>query len=105
MLKRGFATVYEAKTGVEFGNKEREARYREAETRAKNRKQGLWKDFWRKGGKNDFESPREYKTRMGLEHPLGTGMPSKPEAAEESRGLVASLRDRLFSSRKKDGGS
>ncbi|CRG90411.1 putative endonuclease lcl3 [Talaromyces islandicus] len=102
MLKRGFATVYEAKTGVEFGTKEREARYREAETVAKNRKQGLWKDFWRKKG-NNFESPREYKTRMGLEHPIGTS-PGKPEV-EESRGLLALLRDRLFSSRKKNNGS
>jgi hypothetical protein len=87
---------------VEFGSKEREARYREAETVAKNRKQGLWKDFWRKRG-NNFESPREYKTRMGLEHPIGM-TPVKPET-EESRGLLASLRDRFFSPRKKINGS
>lgn len=98
MLKRGFATVYEAKTGVEFGSKEREDRYREAETVAKNRKIGLWKDFGRKRG-NNFESPREYKTRMGMEHPLGMA-PVKPEA-EESRGLLSSL----FASRKKNNGS
>ncbi|PKY04842.1 nuclease domain protein [Aspergillus campestris IBT 28561] len=56
MLKRGLATVYEAKVGAEFGGEEMERKYRKAEWWAKLR------------GK--LESPREYKTRMGT---LGAG--------------------------------
>jgi endonuclease YncB( thermonuclease family) len=59
MLKRGLATIYEAKTGSEFGLLEKE--YREAEAKAKARKLGLWAQ-----NKETFESPREYKTRMGM---------------------------------------
>lgn len=69
MLRRGLATVYEAKTGVEFGGESHERKYREAEKQAKARGKGLWQNFWRHGG-NHFESPREYKTRMGQEHTL-----------------------------------
>ncbi len=59
MLKSGLATVYEAKTGAEFG--QLEDRYRRAEWWAKRRRKGMW------GGRMaDFESPREFKTRMGL---------------------------------------
>ena len=65
MLRRGLGTVYEAKVGAEFGGEANEQRYRKAEWWAKLRGAGLWKDF-RKNGK-DWESPREYKTRMGLE--------------------------------------
>ena len=57
MLKAGLATVYEAKTGAEFGAVE--AKYRQAEEWAKKKKKGLWA-----GKKKGFESPREYKTRM-----------------------------------------
>ncbi|MCJ1266389.1 putative endonuclease lcl3 [Lobaria immixta] len=57
MLRTGLATVYEAKSGAEFG--ELEARYRKAERWAKMKKQGLWS-----GKKADFESPRDYKSRM-----------------------------------------
>jgi endonuclease YncB( thermonuclease family) len=67
MLKRGLATVYEAKFGSEFGGSE-EA-YREAETRAKAKKVGMWqapglvaKMFGKTAA--PLESPREYKTRM-----------------------------------------
>lgn len=57
MLRMGLATVYEAKSGAEFGDLE--AKYRKAERCAKMKQQGLW------GGKKaDFESPREYKSRM-----------------------------------------
>lgn len=57
MLKRGLATTYEAKSGVEFGGLE--AIYKAAEATAKAEKRGIW------GGKRGrFESPREYKTRM-----------------------------------------
>jgi len=66
MLKRGLATVYEAKSGSEFGDQEE--RYREAEARAKKQGMGMWKEpgiiakFL--GAKNEpLESPREYKTR------------------------------------------
>ncbi len=58
MLKNGLATVYEAKTGAEFGKLE--DKYRRAEWWAKTRRKGMWA-----GNKADFESPREYKTRMG----------------------------------------
>ena len=56
MLKAGFATVYEANSGAEFG--EFEEQYREVERVAKGRKMGMWK-----GGKGGYESPRDYKTR------------------------------------------
>ena len=41
-----------------------EQKYRKAEWWAKLKGTGLWKDY-KKNGK-DWESPREYKTRMGL---------------------------------------
>lgn len=56
MLKAGLATVYEAKSGAEFGNLE--FKYRRAEARAKIKRKGIWS-----GKKEDFESPRDYKTR------------------------------------------
>ncbi|KAL4931738.1 thermonuclease family protein [Aspergillus undulatus] len=69
MLRKGLATVYEAKMGAEFGGAEMEASYRNAEWWAKLRGNGMWKGFRRN---KEFESPREYKTRIGLEE-LGTG--------------------------------
>ena len=57
MLKGGLATVYEAKTGAEFGALE--DKYRAAEWWAKTKRKGIWK-----GEKADFESPRDYKSRM-----------------------------------------
>lgn len=77
MLKRGLATVYEAKFGAEFGD--REAEYRAAEQKAKERKVGMWAQQQQQsstsilgkvfggsssGQETAFESPREYKTRM-----------------------------------------
>ena len=66
MIKRGLATCYEAKTGAEFGG--RETQYRIAEARAKSRKKGLWSGNLGRDGVaapgGDFETPREYKTRM-----------------------------------------
>lgn len=67
MLKRGLATVYEAKFGSEFGGLEE--RYREAEKRAKSAKVGIWSGpgfFQRMLGARaeEKESPREFKTRM-----------------------------------------
>lgn len=65
MLKKGWATVYEAKTGSEFGGKEEQ--YRAAEARAKQKKVGMWQEpgmFGKLLGKKETtESPREYKTR------------------------------------------
>ncbi|KAE8365109.1 putative endonuclease lcl3 [Aspergillus caelatus] len=65
MLTRGLATVYEAKAGSEFGGPELERKYREAESIAKQKGTGLWKGYRR--NRKGWESPREYKTRMGLE--------------------------------------
>ena len=66
MLKRGLATVYEAKFGSEFGSKEET--YKAAEKRAKQKKVGMWQEPGivgkMLGQKSSFESPREYKTRM-----------------------------------------
>jgi endonuclease YncB( thermonuclease family) len=56
MLKAGFATVYDAKSGAEFGDFE--VKYRKTEELAKRRKRGIWS-----GKLKDFESPRDYKTR------------------------------------------
>ncbi|KAL4898197.1 putative endonuclease lcl3 [Aspergillus ambiguus] len=64
MLRRGLATVYEAKAGAEFGGRGMERRYRRAEWWAKFRGLGLWKGFRRDKA---WESPRDFKTRMGLE--------------------------------------
>lgn len=57
MLKAGFATVYEAKSGAEFASKRTEEKYREIEQWAKNKKKGMWQD-------EKLESPREYKNRF-----------------------------------------
>lgn len=60
MLKRGLATVYEAKIGAEFGGLEE--KYKAAEKKAKEKKRGIW------GIEPEvFESPRDYKTRMSGE--------------------------------------
>ena len=56
MLKRGLATVYEAKMGAEYGNFEE--KYRKAEELAKRKKLGMWA-----GKMEDYESPRDYKIR------------------------------------------
>ncbi|KAL2808132.1 nuclease domain protein [Aspergillus granulosus] len=64
MLSRGLATVYEAKSGSEFGGKAKEKEYRNAEWWAKTKRSGLWKGF---RNNKEWESPREYKTRMGAE--------------------------------------
>lgn len=63
MLKAGWATVYEAKSGAEFGVG-LEEKYRKAEWWAKLRRKGMWA-----GKSKDFESPREYKTRYAGDTP------------------------------------
>ncbi|KAI9745191.1 MAG: putative endonuclease lcl3 [Claussenomyces sp. TS43310] len=60
MLKAGLATIYEAKSGAEFGDLEDQ--YRAAEAMAKLKKRGIWSESL-----STFETPREYKTRMTLE--------------------------------------
>lgn len=62
MLRAGLATVYEAKSGVEFGVG-LEEKYRKAEWWAKVRRKGMW-------AAKDFESPREYKARHGSDTPV-----------------------------------
>ena len=62
----GLATVYEAKSGAEFGNVE--DKYRAAEETARERKVGMWSKpslLQRLGGAATKapESPREYKAR------------------------------------------
>ncbi|EXJ88326.1 hypothetical protein A1O1_05256 [Capronia coronata CBS 617.96] len=63
MLRAGLATVYEAKSGAEFG-KGLEKKYRRAEWWAKTKRKGMWA-----ASKKDYESPREYKTRHGMGAP------------------------------------
>jgi endonuclease YncB( thermonuclease family) len=63
MLRAGLATVYEAKSGVEFGEG-LEPKYRKAEWWAKTKRKGMWA-----GRKKDFESPREYKNRHSVGAP------------------------------------
>ena len=60
MLKSGWATVYEARTGSEFGG--REAWYRRLEQRAKRKGKGIWA-----GEEAGFESPRDFKNRIKSE--------------------------------------
>jgi endonuclease YncB( thermonuclease family) len=66
MLRSGLATVYEAKTGAEFGlNK---TQYIAAEKKARESKVGMWAQpnlMQRLGGAatKPPESPREYKNR------------------------------------------
>jgi endonuclease YncB( thermonuclease family) len=66
MLKSGLATVYEAKTGSEFGNFEQQ--YRDAEEKARASAVGMWTaptilERLRGQGRKNLESPREYKNR------------------------------------------
>lgn len=65
MIKNGLATVYEAKTGSEFGGQE--ARYRAAEEDAKRSGRGMWNQgIFNKltGRAKALETPRQYKRRM-----------------------------------------
>ncbi|GAM85987.1 hypothetical protein ANO11243_039970 [Dothideomycetidae sp. 11243] len=87
MLDAGFATVYEAKFGSEFGGQKKEDEYRAAEKLAKDKKRGMWgsaKSELEKAETKEqgllsriastvtgsssksktLETPREYKNRM-----------------------------------------
>lgn len=75
MLRKGLATVYEARSGAEFGGEGMEDRYRNAEWWAKLRGNGLWKGFRRN---KEFESPRDYKTRTAADEQVnGNGTDAK----------------------------
>ncbi|PKS06455.1 hypothetical protein jhhlp_007203 [Lomentospora prolificans] len=65
MLKRGLATTYEAKSGAEFGG--REKMYLAAEAKAKAKKVGMWSQK-----ASEFESPRAYKAKI-RDNEAGTG--------------------------------
>ncbi|KFY26855.1 hypothetical protein V491_01145 [Pseudogymnoascus sp. VKM F-3775] len=79
MLRAGLATVYEAKSGAEFGNKE--DKYRSMEAWAKSKKKGMWA-----GSQKDFESPRDYKTRTG-----GTDEPKAKQKKPVVKGILSSI--------------
>lgn len=64
MLREGFATVYEANSGAEFGAFE--DKYRKAEQWAKLKRKGLWAGSRKEG----FETPGEYKKRYGSGTPV-----------------------------------
>ncbi|KAL3424798.1 nuclease domain containing protein [Phlyctema vagabunda] len=61
MLKAGYATVYQANSGAEYG--EFEAKYRKVEEQAKKKRLGMWA-----GRRQDYESPRDYKLRTASLH-------------------------------------
>lgn len=83
MLKNGLATVYEAKSGAEFGGKKMEAKYRDAEAKAKRKGKGMWGV---NGGKG--ESPREYKAKYAAEEAEKEreGKASRQQAGSEAGG-------------------
>ena len=80
MLKAGYATVYEAKTGSEFGSDE--TKYRNMESWAKSRKKGMWA-----GSQKNYESPRDYKTRTGA---------SEEPKSELKKPVVSSILSNIF---------
>lgn len=72
LLKQGFATTYEAKTGAEFGGPSKEIEYKVAEEVARQKGKGMWS--LEKGGgffhpskkARAIESPMAYKRRVKL---------------------------------------
>jgi endonuclease YncB( thermonuclease family) len=74
MLKKGLATVYEAKAGGEYGGMKE--KYLAAEAKAKRKKVGMWQApslmerFM--GKQTPVETPREYKTRYAAEERKGS---------------------------------
>ncbi|KAK4674129.1 putative endonuclease lcl3 [Podospora pseudopauciseta] len=72
LLKQGFATTYEAKTGAEFGGLSKEIEYKVAEEVARQKGKGMWS--LEKGGgffhpskkAQAIESPMAYKRRVKL---------------------------------------
>ena len=84
MLKAGMATVYEAKSGAEFG--ELEDKYRQVEAQARSRRKGIWS-----GKQQKFESPRDYKNRINAPH---------EEAKDANQGMWKAAVSRIASSPK-----
>lgn len=68
MLKRGLATVYEGKTGAEFGGEKMEQKYKAVEALARKKRRGMWSaeraGFFGLGKKQPLESPKAYKDRI-----------------------------------------
>lgn len=71
LLKRGLATVYEGKTGGEFGGPLMEDAYRAAELMAKKKKRGMWSveraGIFGFGKREALETPMAYKERIRQE--------------------------------------
>lgn len=74
LLRLGLATVYEGKTGAEFGGDAMEEKYRKMEQRARLWRRGIWGSLGKEGDK-PRESPMEFKKRSaresGQKPPLG----------------------------------
>ncbi|KAK0632557.1 hypothetical protein B0T14DRAFT_417563 [Immersiella caudata] len=68
LLNRGLATIYESKTGAEFGGPAMEQSYKTAEAIAKRKRKGMWgvekAGFFGFGKKEALETPRAYKERI-----------------------------------------
>ena len=79
MLRSGLATVYEAKTGAEFG-RGREEKYRKAEWWAKLKRKGIWSSK-----KETFESPRDYKMKFTKGQPAGQPVEDVEEVVETKK--------------------
>jgi endonuclease YncB( thermonuclease family) len=84
MLKAGMATVYEAKSGAEFGDLE--DKYRRVEAQARSRRKGIWS-----GKQKDFESPRDYKNRINA---------ANEETKAGNRGILKAVVSTIASSLK-----
>jgi endonuclease YncB( thermonuclease family) len=63
MIRAGLATIYEAKTGAEFGEG-LEDKYKKAMWWAQTKRKGMWAH-----GSRNVESPREYKTKHNMGAP------------------------------------
>ncbi|KAK3395644.1 hypothetical protein B0T20DRAFT_359247 [Sordaria brevicollis] len=87
MLKAGLATMYEAKTGAEFGGPKMEQLYKNTEAVARRKGKGMWANeltgFFGLGRRREIESPRQYKDRMrAAGNPI---LEKKPAAAAKSK--------------------
>jgi endonuclease YncB( thermonuclease family) len=88
MVRRGLATVYEAKSGAEFGG--RKEVYVRAEERARKAGVGMWreKSVWKRvlGGGERVETPMEFKRRMGREEEVKNDKKESKESKREGNG-------------------
>ncbi|KAK1758250.1 hypothetical protein QBC47DRAFT_399156 [Echria macrotheca] len=71
LLKRGLATVYESKTGGEYGGPVMREVYNAAQETAKRKRKGMWSveraGFFGIGKREALETPRAYKDRIRKE--------------------------------------